>query len=54
MLLKISFLLPHLFCNVEFEISWSHKTKQSSEILILRKEKLLEFQNKTNTEIIGF
>ena len=37
MLLKTSFLLPHLFCNVDFEI-------------IL----LIEFQNKTNREIIGF
>ena len=36
MLLKTSFLLPHLFCNVDFEI-------------IL----LIEFQNKTNIEIIG-
>ena len=35
MLLKTSFLLPHLFCNVDFEI-------------IL----LIEFQNKTNIEII--
>ena len=37
MLLKTSFLVPHLFCNVDFEI-------------IL----LIEFQNKTNIEIIGF
>ena len=37
MLLKTSFLLPHLFCNVDFE-------------MIL----LIEFQNKTNIEIIGF
>ena len=37
MLLKTSFLLPQLFCNVDFEI-------------IL----LIEFQNKTNIEIIGF
>ena len=37
MLLKTSFLLPHQFCNVDFEI-------------IL----LIEFQNKTNIEIIGF
>ena len=36
-LLKTLFLLPHLFCNVDFEI-------------IL----LIEFQNKTNIEIIGF
>ena len=37
MLLKTSFLLPHLFCNVDFE-------------MIL----LIEFQNKTNIEIVGF
>ena len=43
MLLKISFLLPHLFCNVEFEFSWFHNIKQSSEILILQIEMLLEF-----------
>ena len=54
MLLKISFLLRHLFCNVEFEFSWFHNTKQSSEILILKKEMLLDLQNKTNIEIIGF
>ena len=35
MLRKISLLWPHLFCNVEFEFSWFHNTKQSSEILIL-------------------
>ena len=54
MLLKNSFLLPHLFCNVEFEFSWFHNTKQSSEILILKTEMLLEFQNNTSIEIIGF
>ena len=54
MLLKISFLLSHLFCNVEFEFSWFHNTKQSSEILILKIEILLEFSSKTNIEIIGF
>ena len=36
-MLKTSFLLPHLFCNVDFEIFL-----------------LIEFQNKTNIEIIGF
>ena len=41
MLLKNSFLLPHLFCNVEFEFSWFYNTEQSSEILILK----IEFQN---------
>ena len=29
-------------------------TNQSSEILILKIEMLLEFQNKTNNEIVGF
>ena len=53
MLLKNSFLLPHLFCNVEFEFSSFHSTKQSSEILILEIEMLLEFQNKTNIEMMG-
>ena len=40
MLLKTclkTFLLPHLFCNVDFEIFL-----------------LIEFQNKTNIEILGF
>ena len=37
MLLKTSFLLPHLFCNVDFELI-----------------RLIEFQNKTNIEVIGF
>ena len=41
MLLKILFLLPHLFCNVEFEFSWLHNTNQSSDILILKIEMLL-------------
>ena len=54
MLLKNSFLLTHLYCNVEFEFSWFHYTKQSSEILILKIEMLVEFQNKTNIEIVGF
>ena len=54
MLLNTSFLLSHLFCNVDFEFSWFHNTKQSSEILILKTEMLSEFQNKTNVEIIGF
>ena len=52
MLLKISFLLPHLFYNVEFEFSGFHNTKQSSEILILKM--LLEFQSKMNIKIIVF
>ena len=54
MFLKNSVLLPHLFHRVEFEFSWFHNTEQSSEILILKIEMLLEFQNKTNIEIIGF
>ena len=53
MLLKNSFLLPHLFCNVEFEFSWFHNTKQSSEILILELEMPLEFQIKANIEMMG-
>ena len=53
MLLKNSFLLTHLFCNVEFEFSWYHSTKQASEILILEIEMLLELQNKTNIEMMG-
>ena len=44
MLRKILFLLPHVFCNVEFEFSWFYNTKQSSEILILKIEMLLDFQ----------
>ena len=48
------YLLPHLFCNVEFEFSWFHNTEKSSEILLLEIEMLLKFQNKTNIEIIGF
>ena len=54
MLPKILLLLSHLFCNVEFEFSWFHKIKQSLEILILKIEMLLEFQNKANIEINGF
>ena len=53
MLLKNSFILSHLFCNVEFEFSWIRNTKQSSEILILEIEMLLEFQNKMNNEMMG-
>ena len=54
MIFKTSFLLPHLFCNVEFEYSWPQNTKQSSEILILKIEMLFDFQNKTNFELIVF
>ena len=43
MLFKNSFFLRHLFCNVEFEFGWFHNTKQSSEILILKIEMMLEF-----------
>ena len=50
--LKNSFLLPHLFCNVEFEFSRFHNTKQSSEMLILEIEMLPQFQNKTNIKIL--
>ena len=54
MLLKNSFLLSHLFCNLEFEFSYFTTPNQWSEILILKIEMLLEFQNKSNSEIIGF
>ena len=57
MSLKTSFLLPHLFCNVEFELIQllsQHNTEQSSEILILKIQMLLEFETKTNFEIIVF
>ena len=37
MIFKTSFLLPHLFCNADFELI-----------------RLIEFQNKTNIEIIVF
>ena len=53
MLLKTSFLLSRLSCNVEFEFSWFHNTKQSSKILIFEIEMLLEFQNKTSIEMMG-
>ena len=48
MLRKILFFMPHLFYNVEFEFSWFYNTKQLSEILILKIEMLLEFQNEVN------
>ena len=54
--LKTSFLLPHLFRNVEFESSSfisQHQTV-TSEVLILKIEMLLEFQNKAKIEITGF
>ena len=49
MLLKTSLLLPHLFCNAEFEV-----TEQSSEILILKIEMLLECQSEMYIEIFRF
>ena len=54
MLLENSFLFPYLFCNVEFKFSWFYNPEQSSETLILKIEILLESQNKTDIEIIGF
>ena len=56
MLLKTSFLLPHLFCNVEFELIQliSQHRAVVRENLILKIEMLLEFQNTTNFKIIGF
>ena len=52
--IKISFLLPHLFCNVEYELRWFHNTKQSLKIFLLKIEMLLEFQNELNIIIIGY
>ena len=54
MLLKNSFLLPHLFCNVQFESADFTTPNQSSEIVILKIEMLLEVQNKANSEFIEF
>ena len=56
MLLKTSFLLPHLFCNVEFELIQliSQHRAVVRETLILKIEMLLELQNTTNFKIIGF
>ena len=52
MLLKNSFLLSHISYILEFEFSWFHNTKQSSEISIVKIEMLLEFQNKRNSEVL--
>ena len=48
--------MPELFCNVEFKFTQliSQRRTVASEILILKIEMLLEFQNKANTEIIDF
>ena len=43
--LKSSFLLPHLFCNVEFE---------SIQLISQHRTVVRNFQNKANFEIIGF
>ena len=51
--LEVSFYYLTFSANVEFEISLFHCTKQSSEILILEIEMLLEFQNKANIEMMG-
>ena len=54
--LKLRFTqsLSHRFCSVLFEFSWFRNTEQWSETLILTIEMLLEFQKKTNIEIIEF
>ena len=55
MLLKSSFLFPHLFCNAEFElIQLISEHEQSSEILIFQTEIRLEFQNEMNIDIMEF
>ena len=53
MLLFTSLLLPHMYCNVEYELI-QLILQRWSETLILKREMLLEFQNKINFEIIGF
>ena len=54
MLLKTLFLLLHLFCNANLTSAHFATTRRSSEILILKIEMLLEFQDKKNIEIIGY
>ena len=54
MLLKTSFLLPHLFRNVEFEFNSFISQHQIVTSKIFKTEMLLEFQDKTNVEITGF
>ena len=54
MLLKTSFLLLHLFCNVILEFSFFHNTEQSSEILLLKIEILLAFQNMASIDFLRF
>ena len=53
-LLKNPFILPQLFCNVEFKFSLMNITKHFSGTLILKIKMLLEFKNNTSIEIIGF
>ena len=54
MLLKTSFLLLHLFCNVILEFSFFHNTEHSSDILLLKIEILLAFQNMANIDFLRF
>ena len=52
MLFKNSFSLPHLFymhCRIWIQLISQH---QSSDILILETEMLIEFQKKTNIEMM--
>ena len=54
------FVYLNRFCCLIFSAIWNLNSadfttpNQSSEILILKIEMLLEFQNKRNSEIIGF
>ena len=52
MLLKTWFLLPHLFCNVEFEFSANFTTANRQRFYFPKIEMLLWFQNKKNIKII--
>ena len=53
MLLKTSFLLPHLFWNVEFDFTWFQNNQTVVRDFNSQIE-MLEFQDKKNIKIIGF
>ena len=55
MFLKTSILLPHLFCNVKFELTQMISQHQTFvKILIFKTEMLLESEIRTNIEINAF
>ena len=54
MLFKTSFLLPHLFCSVEFElIKLISQHRTIVRDLILKIEMLLEFQIRRISKLLG-